>query len=36
MRADAYALMDKNIKNGLNPLAYVDMTNPPPAATSIK
>jgi hypothetical protein len=36
MQADAYALMDKNIKNGLNPLAYVDETNPPPAATSVK
>jgi len=31
MQADAYARMDRNIKNGLNPLAYLDDTNPPPA-----
>jgi hypothetical protein len=36
MQADAYALMDKNIRNGLNPLAYLDDTNPPPPATSMK
>lgn len=36
MQADAYTNMDKNIRNGLNPLAYLDMTNAPPAATSVK
>ena len=29
MQDDAYATMDRNIKNGLNPLAYLDDTNVP-------
>jgi hypothetical protein len=33
MQADAYTNMDKNIRNGLNPLTYLDMTNPPGATT---
>jgi hypothetical protein len=36
MQADAYTQMDKNIKNGLNPLAYLDDTNPPPATAATK
>jgi hypothetical protein len=36
MQADAYTNMDKNIRNGLNPLAYLDDTNPPSTATSVK
>jgi hypothetical protein len=36
MQADAYTNMDKNIRNGLNPLAYLDDTNPPPTTTSVK
>ena len=35
-QADAYAMTDKNIKNGVNPLAYLDMTNAAPAATSAR
>jgi hypothetical protein len=35
-QAEAYATMDKNIKNGLNPLAYLDMTNFPPKATATR
>ena len=27
MQADAYATTDRNIKNGQNPLAYLDNTN---------
>lgn len=29
IQADAYATMDRNIKNGENPLAYLDLTNAP-------
>jgi hypothetical protein len=35
-QADAYTTMDKNIRNGLNPLAYLDDTNPPSTATPVK
>ena len=36
MQADAYTNMDNNIRNGLNPLAYLDDTNSPTTATSVK
>ena len=36
MQADAYTNMDNNIRNGLNPLAYVDMTNPPPTTAETR
>jgi hypothetical protein len=36
LQTDAYANMDKNIRNGLNPLAYLDDTNSPTTATSVK
>lgn len=36
MQADAYTNMDKNIRNGLNPLAYLDDTNQPGTTTSVK
>ena len=36
MQADAYTNMDKNISNGLNPLAYLDDTNLPSTTTSVK
>lgn len=36
MRTDAYVNMNKNIQNGLNPLAYLDDTNPPGATAATK
>ena len=36
MQADAYATTDQNIKNGQNPLSYLDNTNIPPTASLIK